>query len=148
MSDTGSLQAIYLRPSSRTPVKAVERVEAQAGTGLVGDHAGAGKRQVTLLAREGWDAACAELGQALDPGERRANLVVEGVDLGAAIGKQLTVGEVRIEVVGETKPCQLMDDVAEGLHDALRPECRGGVYGRILEGGPLEPGMPVRVVEA
>jgi len=148
MSDTGSLRAIYLRPSSRTPVKSVERVEAEAGTGLVGDHAGAGKRQITLLGREGWEAACAELGQTLDPGVRRANLLVEGVDLGASIGKQLFVGGVRIEVVGETKPCQLMDDMALGLHDALRPECRGGVYGKVLEGGPLEPGMPVRVVEA
>ena len=102
MSDTGSLQAIYLRPSSRTPVREVQRAEAEAGTGLVDDHAGAGKRQITLLSREAWDAACAALGKTLDPGLRRANLLVSGVDLGAALGKRLTVGEVEIEVVGET----------------------------------------------
>ncbi|MEZ6185191.1 MAG: MOSC domain-containing protein [Planctomycetota bacterium] len=145
MSDSGSLRAIYVRPSSRTPVKRVERAQAEAGQGLVEDHAGGGKRQVTLLSQEAWDAACAELGQTLDPGLRRANLVVQGVDLGAAIGKELTVGAVRIKVVGETKPCQLMDDQAPGLHDALRPACRGGVFGQILEGGELEPGQPVRV---
>ena len=53
----GTLRAIYLRPSARTPVKSAPRAEAVAGRGLEGDHAGGGKRQVTLLDVAAWEAA-------------------------------------------------------------------------------------------
>lgn len=138
---TGRLLVIVLRPGARLPVRKVEEARAVAGQGLVGDHAGGGKRQVTLLAREAWQAACSQLGRELDPGIRRANLVVEGVDLAATIGRRLRLGEVVIEVLGETRPCELMDDDGRiGLMAALRPERRGGVYGAIVTGGTLRVG--------
>ena len=145
---TGTLTHIFLRPSARTPVKQVETAEAFPGMGLEGDHAGGGNRQVTLLSEEAWRAACADLGTAaLSPGMRRANLVVEGLDLRAAIGKGLQIGPCRIRVVAELRPCRLMDDAAPGLQDALDPDCRGGVYGRVMAGGTLETGAPVAIVE-
>lgn len=147
MSTPGRLARIFLRPSTRTPVREVAQVTALAGVGLDGDHAHGGKRQVTLLSIEGWAEACADLGGAdLSPGGRRANLLVEGVDLGAAIGQRLRVGPIEVEVMGETKPCQLMDDVQVGLMDALKPRVRAGVYGKILTGGVLRPGDPVEVL--
>ena len=57
--------------------------------GLAGDCKGAKypRRQITVLSREAWDAALAELG---DPGlawtARRANLLVAGVELPRAKG--------------------------------------------------------------
>src|SRR5262245_38091603 len=93
-SMTARLLAIYLRPGARLPVRAVGEALAIAGQGLDRDHAGGGKRQVTLLAREGWERACAELGTTVDPAVRRANLFVEGVDLGACIGSALQIGDV------------------------------------------------------
>jgi len=138
----GRLLAIWLRPAARLPVRAVDRAVAIAGRGLDGDHAGGGKRQVTLIAHEAWAAACAELGRELDPSVRRANLLVEGIDLAAAIGHTLRIGGVVVEVLGETRPCELMDDDGRnGLQAALRPECRGGVFGRIAQGGELCIGM-------
>ena len=116
----GKLLRIYLRPSTRTPPRVVARATAVAGTGLEGDHAHGGKRQVTLISREAWDDAIGQLGGGeLDPGARRANLLVEGIELGATIGKRLRVGPVELEVMGETRPCQLMDDARLGLKDAL-----------------------------
>ena len=140
----GRLLKIYLRPSSRTPVREASTARAIAGTGLEGDHAGKGKRQITLISRESWEAACAELGVELDPGSRRANLLVEGVDLASTLrGGRITVGEVEIEVAGETRPCGLMEDTRLGLKAALGPQCRGGVFGRVTRGGTLTPGDPV-----
>ena len=50
-------------------------------------------------------------------------------------------GEVAIEVKGETRPCELMDDDGRtGLQAALRPQRRGGVYGQILHGGEIRVG--------
>jgi MOSC domain-containing protein YiiM len=144
------LLAIFLRPSSRTPVKRVQEAEAVAGQGLVGDHTKGGRRQVTLLSREAWAEACADLGMPpceLDAASRRANLLVEGVDVTALRrGTLLRIGEVELQVEGETHPCQLMDDMHLGLWDALKPRQRGGHFARILVGGPLRVGDRVEVV--
>ena len=143
----GKVVGIYLRPSARTPVGRVESAEAVVGQGFEGDHAGAGNRQVTLIEREKWEAVCDELGQELDSGVRRANVVVEGVALQSAIGKQLQLGAALLEIVGELRPCKLMDDSADGLQGALSPDCRGGVYGRVVQGGPVNVGASIRIVE-
>jgi MOSC domain-containing protein YiiM len=145
----GKIEAIWLRPAARLPVQPVSRATAIAGQGLDGDHAGGGKRQITILSREAWDDACAALGRALDPGTRRANVMVSGIDLAAAIGRTLELGPVRIEVLGETRPCELMDDGGRlGLQAALRPMRRGGVYGRIVQGGELRLGETCRIAAA
>jgi MOSC domain-containing protein YiiM len=147
MSTPGKLLRIFLRPSTRTPVREVTEAVAVADQGLDGDHAHGGKRQVTLIAREGWAEAMAELGADVSPGGRRANLVVEGVDLGALLGRRLRVGQVEVELAGETRPCQLMDDVTPGLWQALKPRRRGGMFARILVGGTLRVGDAVEVLE-
>ena len=81
----GTVEAIFLRPAARLPVRPVQRATAVVGQGLDGDHAGGGKRQVTILAREAWDDACRELGQDVEPAVRRANVLVSGVDLDPAL---------------------------------------------------------------
>lgn len=143
----GRLAAIYLRPSARAPVKRVASAEAVAGRGLAGDHAGGGRRQVSLMSREAWADSCADLGAPrLDPGGRRANLLIEGLPLAAGIGKRIAVGPCLIAVVAELAPCRLMDDFRPGLRGALKPDCRGGVYGRIVRGGALRVGDAVTIV--
>ena len=125
----GRLVAVHLRPSARTPVRAVREAQAVAGQGLKGDHAGGGNRQVSIIEREKWDAACNEVGRRLPSSTRRANLVVEGISLADAVGGRIRLGEVLIDVISELRPCKLMDDAAPGLQDALSPDYRGGVYG-------------------
>jgi MOSC domain-containing protein YiiM len=142
-----SVVKIYLRPSSRTPVKAVAGVNAVAGKGLQGDHAGGGNRQVTLMAIEAWQAACRDLGSTdLDPGGRRANIVIEGLSLRDRQGLRLRVGDAVVEIVRHNPPCRLMDDFAPGLQRALASDYRSGVYGRIVQGGRIDVGSPVSLV--
>jgi MOSC domain-containing protein YiiM len=142
--NTGRVLALWLRPAARLPVQRVERATAVADVGLLGDHAGGGKRQVTLLSREAWDAACAAFGREVDPGVRRANVLVEGIDLGGCIGGSLCIGDVVLEVLGETRPCELLDDSGRvGLCASLRPERRGGVFARVRSGGELRVGAAI-----
>jgi MOSC domain-containing protein YiiM len=139
-----AISAIYLRPSSRTPVRSVDRARLVPGSGVEGDHAGGGNRQITLLDLGAWKEACSELRVELDPGARRANVVIDGLDLAHSRGRRLVLGDAVVEIVGETVPCRLMEDTQPGLMEALRPDWRGGAYGKVLEGGEIAVGDAVR----
>ena len=100
---------------------------------------------MTLLAREAWEAALAELaktGNAADLAwtARRANLLVEGVELPRALGAAV------LEITYSTTPCKRMDEAREGLMRALYPQWRGGVTCQVLEGGRVAIGDPVAVL--
>jgi MOSC domain-containing protein YiiM len=120
-----------------------------AEAGLAGDSKGAKypRRQITVLAREAWEAALAELGEPGLPWTvRRANLLVAGIELPRAKGGILRIGLVRLEVTGQTYPCSRMDEAQPGLLKALARDWRGGVTCRVLAGGPNALGDEVAVL--
>lgn len=133
----GTVLKIFLRPEKRIAVTEVKSAEALRGSGLIGDHKKGGKRQVTVLAMESWEAACQEVGVEIDPGMRRANILTRGVDLRESIGSHLRLGGLVLEILGETDPCERMDEVEPGLMNALTPDWRGGVFGRVLQPGVI-----------
>ena len=51
-----------------------------------------------------------------------------------------------MQIGAETQPCELMDRLHAGLWDALKPNCRAGVYGKVLTGGEFKVGDRVEVV--
>lgn len=139
----GELQAIWIKRGKRGPMDPVDAAELVAGRGLAGNADQGGRRQVTLLERERWEDALAELGDGVevDPSARRANLLLEGVELRETRGRVLRIGRCRLEIQGETTPCHRMDDAFQGLQEALRPDWRGGAYATVLEGGELRVGQ-------
>lgn len=143
MERGGKLIGIWVKPAHAAAMRSVQQAVAEAGAGLVGNVDQGGDRQVTLLDRAAWKRATAEIGEEIDPVERRANLLVEGLRLEATPGRQLRVGSCRFEITEETEPCHLMDGVREGLRVALQPEARGGVCTRVVAGGTLQVGDPV-----
>ena len=100
-------------------------------------------RQVTVLSKESWEVATGSIGKSVDPKERRANFIVSGVELEGTVGKILQIGELKIEVTGETVPCKLMNEVSEGLRDALKPGWRGGVTGSVINNCSIKRGDSV-----
>jgi MOSC domain-containing protein YiiM len=136
----GSVEAIWLKRAVRGPMDRVEQARAVAGEGFEGDaNRGRSQRQVTVIERETFDRLRRELPDA-SPEMRRANLMVSGVRLAGSRGRILAVGEVRLEIRGETLPCERMDEQCDGLREALEPLSAGGVYGVVLEGGVVEVG--------
>lgn len=123
--------------------------------GLTGDHKGLKfpRRQITVLAIEDWTAALAELTDLAGPvalawTARRANLLVEGVELPKARGGIFRVGAIELEVTYQTVPCRRMDEIHSGLLKALSPDWRGGVTCIVRYGGLVQLGDPVSVVFA
>jgi MOSC domain-containing protein YiiM len=74
---------------------------------------------------------------------RRANLMVSGLSLANSRRHVLTVGDVRILLHGETRPCYRMDEQCPGLRGALDPHWGGGAYGTILDDGTIRVGDDV-----
>lgn len=131
----------------------VAEVGVTAGGGLEGDHKGLKfpRRGVTVLAREAWEEALADLEDLagavpLDWTVRRANLLVEGVRLPRARGGVVRIGPVLLEVTFSTQPCARMDEAHPGLLRALHPDWRGGITCMVREGGVLRLGDPVDVL--
>lgn len=140
----GRLAGIAVRPERRAAVRELREAEVVAGRGLAGDHYHrGGRRQLTVLTREGWEAACAQVGGALPWTARRANLLIEGLELDRRVGHRLCIGEVALEITGQTSPCRRMEEVFPGLLRALSPHWRGGVTCRVLRGGRLVVGAAV-----
>ncbi len=154
LSDTGCLIAIARRPERRAPMEELREGVVSIEAGLEGDHKGAKfkNRAITVLALEDWRTALAELRDLA--GEvplswlaRRANLLVEGVDLPKARGSVLRIGHVELEVTYPTQPCRRMDEAYQGLLKALHPDWRGGVTCRVLSGGTLRIGDVAEVTK-
>lgn len=144
---SGRLDAIAIAPKKRGAMQEVMFAEVTVPKGLTGDARGAFPgRQVTLLFQHDWQAACADLGKALPWTTRRANLLVSGMDVPAAVGARIAIGDVLLEVTEETAPCNLMEKAEAGLRAALKPGWRGGVCCKVLAGGTITTGDTVRRV--
>ena len=98
------------------------------------------KGQVTFFAWETYLAAKQTFHvPALSPAVVRRNVIVEGIDLNALIGRRFTLGGVEFEGTGEARPCHWMNDaVAPGAEDWLMG--RGGLRTKVLSDGELRVG--------
>ena len=146
MSTRGTVKGIAVRDASRAPMKEQEQVEVTLQHGIVQDYRGTGLRQVTFLDLGQWQEVLAELGIDLPWYTRRANVLIEGIDLPATVGWRLQVGACRFAIGGETTPCERMDELQPGLRRILTPALRGGVWGKVLQGGVLHVGDEVHVL--
>jgi MOSC domain-containing protein YiiM len=139
----GRLRAIYLKRFKKGPMDPRGTATLVAGRGLAGNANQGGRRQVVLLAEEGWSDASAELGLPLDPSVRRGNLLLSGVDLEKTRGRTLRIGPARLRIFMECTPCHQMDQAAPGLQEFLRPRWRGGACAEVIEGGEIRVGDEV-----
>lgn len=152
-SVTGRLLGIARHKRPKAPMETVDHVHVGLDTGIAGDFRGAvrpgksGKRQVTMLSLADWNAALALIGTPVAWDQRRANLLVDGLDLPRAKGARIGIGDTLIlEITGECDPCRRMEALAPGLELALKPEWRGGRTMKVIAAGEIRLGDVVAIL--
>jgi len=140
MSDQHQIQRLWLRATPGGAMEEQTTLSLEAGQGVRGDHAFGKKRHVTIVFVDDWAQAEQELSLTIDPAGRRANVLVSGGNGGRYIGTTLSLGGAQIEVMGEIRPCPTMEEAAVGLLEALKPNCRAGIWGRVLNDAEISPG--------
>jgi len=152
--NNGSVHSIHITAVAAEPTVAVEEARAVAGKGLEGDRYFDGKgswsstpgtgRQLTLIELETIEALERDYDTRIEPGQARRNVVTRGVALNHLVGREFSVGEVRLRGMRLNEPCShlasLTDEkVKQGLVH------RGGLRADIVSGGVIRVGDAVRV---
>ncbi len=125
------------------PVLEQDHVECVAGRGIRGDRFFDFKKdykgQITLFSNEVFAALKRELKlppEATVAGTRR-NVITEGADLAALIGKEFEIQNVRFAGVEECRPCYWMNEAFRDERAEQWLKGRGGLRARILTDGLL-----------
>ena len=78
------------------------------------------------------------------PGRARENITTRGIALGKLLlGQRLRAGEVLLEVTKPCTPCHQMDEIRQGLQEAIRG--RRGLLCRVVESGRIGRGDRVEM---
>lgn len=144
---TGNLVGIARARELGSPLEEMTSASISLERGIDGDARGRKPlRQVTVLFRDGWEDACRDVGVLLPWIARRANLLIANVERPRAAGGRLRIGKIELEITMETQPCHLMDRAQDGLRLALKPDWRGGVCCRVVNGGDIALGDAVEYI--
>ena len=151
---TGRLAGIARHQEPKGPMETVETVSVSAAEGVHGDFRGGlastkpGRiRQVSLLERDCWDAAAAEVHCPYEWWNSRRNLFVDGLRLPREPDTKIQVGATLvIEITDECDPCERMETLHPGLRAALAPDWRGGFLGRVIVDGEIAVGDAIRIL--
>ncbi|HZC38678.1 MAG TPA: MOSC domain-containing protein [Sphingomicrobium sp.] len=137
------------------PMEVLDRAELIEGQGIAGDFRGTrkagslGQNGVVLIEADDWAAAVEECRAEVPWFQRRANLLVEGLDLPQQSGVRLRIGDaVLVEITQECAPCERMEALHPGLRNALTPDWRAGARARVVSGGFVAVGDEIRAADA
>jgi MOSC domain-containing protein YiiM len=146
---------LYICASAGQPMEARTQARALAGSGFAGDRYATNQgtfsrsarqvmRHVSLIAREAIEEANRDLVErGLAPfgmHETRRNIITEGVDVNALLGREFRIGDVRMRGTEPTRPCHHPSALVQKTGFAEAFATRGGVRAEVLSSGIISVG--------
>jgi MOSC domain-containing protein YiiM len=151
---SGTVESIHIAATAQGAPQSVDQAIAMPGAGLEGDryalrlgtfYKPKPDFELTLIEAEAIDALRRDYHVELSAGEARRNIVTRNVPLNHLVGREFTIGEVRIRGIRLCEPCDHLEKltgkaVIKGLLH------RGGLRAQILTPGTLHVGDKVIVI--
>ena len=153
MDWSGRVEHIHVTPAGGGAMQALAEGNVVAGRGIEGDRyfrdtgtysvKPGPDRQITLIEAETLEALDRDHGIPLSPQEHRRNLTVSNAALNHLVGRRFRVGAVLLEGVRLNQPCRWLEKLTtKRVYEPLLN--RSGLNCRVIEGGVIRPGDPVR----
>lgn len=132
----------HQQPPDHHPVLERDEIECVAGRGICGDrffgYQENYKGQITFFAWEVFDQLRRELGLPdAHPSGTRRNVITEGLDLNALVGRDFEIQGVGFHGVEECRPCYWMNNAFRHEQAETWLKGNGGLRARILTDGML-----------
>ena len=148
----GQLIGIHVGQHKGKDLQAIDKAEAVAGRGLIGDRyyvkegtfsaKDGPDREVTLIEAEALEGLAREYQITLEPSQTRRNLLTRGVPLNHLVGKTFAIGPVVLHGIRLCEPCGHLEKLTcKGVEKGLIH--RGGLRAQIVTGGVLEVGAAI-----
>jgi MOSC domain-containing protein YiiM len=152
----GTVESIHIASAAEARVQSVSQAVANPGAGLEGDRyaqqSGTFYKpepdyELTLIESESIEALRREYEIELPAGDARRNIVTRDVPLNHLVGKEFTIGDVRIRGIRLCEPCEHLQNLTgKKLIKGLLH--RGGLRAQILTKGTIHVGDAVKAVSA
>jgi MOSC domain-containing protein YiiM len=147
--EQGTIVSIHVAQAGGAAMESITNALVVIGRGLDGDryHSRTGTysnrpgsgRDVTLIESEVLEALQRDYGIEIEPAQARRNLVTRAVALNHLVGREFTVGEVRLRGMRLCDPCAHMENLS--ARGALRGLIhRGGLRADVVSGGTIRIG--------
>lgn len=148
----GELVHIHVSDAGSEPMRELRQARLLAGVGIEGDRYATGRgyysdrpdiREITLIEEETLIAIKRDHDIDLLPQEHRRNLTTRNVPLNHLVGRRFRVGETLLEGGRLNVPCKYLQELLD--KKVFVPLLnRSGLNCRIIEGGRIAPGDPIR----
>jgi MOSC domain-containing protein YiiM len=147
----GKVESIHIATAPKSAPQSVEQAVAIPGGGLEGDRYAAKTGtfykpepdyELTLVEAEAIEAMQRDYKIELPAGDARRNIVTRDVPLNHLVGKEFSIGEVRIRGIRLCEPCEHLQKLTgKKLIKGLMH--RGGLRAQILSKGTIHVGDAV-----
>ncbi len=150
--DKGEVVSIHIVPRKREFPVPMAEIHAVPGKGLQGDHhfrplgdpdhRDPGAIEVTLIESEELEALARDFGYRMATGATRRNIMTRGIRLNDLVGREFTVGEVRMRCIRLCEPCTDLAAMTDRI--VLKALVhKAGIRALIMSEGTIRPGDPI-----
>ena len=139
---------IAISQNPKGKMESRKSVKVVSGKGIVNDRKfkdnNDKKRQITLIEIENIKYYNQITGTLIPPIEFRRNIITEGIRLNELVGKEITIGEIKMKAHDLCRPCKYLQDSFKQKNVIKELLFKGGLRCELLNDGEITVGDLVK----